>query len=333
MKTKNIILLTGAGFTKNFGGFLGMEMWSKIFNFPAVHHQQKLRELLLSNFDFEDVYYQVLGSSYSEDEREVLKRAVEHAYEDLDNTIKDWMHDDNNPSSINMHSNGGFASLQRLFVGSSKEMGLFFTLNQDLFLERWCKHRPPGVNCFQEKYYNMYIEFNKNDFIQLPSEDKINEIKKRFENHGDLAYIKLHGSYGWLSSSSRMVIGRNKMEDINSEPILRWYWELFQNALNEGNKKILIIGYSFRDKHVNQLLLEAVDKFGLKIYVISPEEPKKLKQRLESEVEQGALLFQEKETKRIWYAISGYFPYTLKQIFPSSQNTTPFFKEIETALL
>jgi len=26
------ILLTGAGFTKNFGGFIASEMWAKIFN-------------------------------------------------------------------------------------------------------------------------------------------------------------------------------------------------------------------------------------------------------------------------------------------------------------
>jgi hypothetical protein len=29
-----IVLFTGAGFTKNFGGFLAKEMWSKIFNNP-----------------------------------------------------------------------------------------------------------------------------------------------------------------------------------------------------------------------------------------------------------------------------------------------------------
>ena len=30
------ILMTGAGFTKNFGGFLANEMWAKIFNCHEV---------------------------------------------------------------------------------------------------------------------------------------------------------------------------------------------------------------------------------------------------------------------------------------------------------
>lgn len=32
MKGNNLLLLTGAGFTKNFGGYLGEEMWAKVFN-------------------------------------------------------------------------------------------------------------------------------------------------------------------------------------------------------------------------------------------------------------------------------------------------------------
>ena len=55
LKTKNLILLTGAGFTKNFGGFLASEMWSKIFNTPAIQANKKLRDLLEGNDDFEEI--------------------------------------------------------------------------------------------------------------------------------------------------------------------------------------------------------------------------------------------------------------------------------------
>ncbi len=53
---KDLILLTGAGFTHNFGGFLAREMWSKIFNNPIVQASTEARKLLLDDFDFESIY-------------------------------------------------------------------------------------------------------------------------------------------------------------------------------------------------------------------------------------------------------------------------------------
>ena len=48
IKSKELILLTGAGFTKNFGGFLANEMWSKIHNHPMVQSKPKLKQLLMN---------------------------------------------------------------------------------------------------------------------------------------------------------------------------------------------------------------------------------------------------------------------------------------------
>ena len=47
MRFAKTILLTGAGFTKTFGGFLGSEMWAAIFNQPEVGEDNKLREYML----------------------------------------------------------------------------------------------------------------------------------------------------------------------------------------------------------------------------------------------------------------------------------------------
>jgi len=43
IKTKGLILLTGAGFTKNFGGFLGSQMWDQIINDPEIQDNDNLR--------------------------------------------------------------------------------------------------------------------------------------------------------------------------------------------------------------------------------------------------------------------------------------------------
>ena len=36
MQIREPVLLTGAGFTRNFGGFLANQMWDKIFNHEQV---------------------------------------------------------------------------------------------------------------------------------------------------------------------------------------------------------------------------------------------------------------------------------------------------------
>ena len=47
------ILFTGAGFTKNFGGLLAKEMWSKIFNNTKVQSYSQLKKLLINDFNYE----------------------------------------------------------------------------------------------------------------------------------------------------------------------------------------------------------------------------------------------------------------------------------------
>jgi hypothetical protein len=54
------ILLTGAGFTKNFGGFLASEMWAQIFNSRQIRPHKELGKILRHDFDYESVYNRVL---------------------------------------------------------------------------------------------------------------------------------------------------------------------------------------------------------------------------------------------------------------------------------
>ena len=63
------MLLTGAGFTKNFGGFLANEMWAYIFNNPLIQSSVILREKLVDDQDFESVYSPVAGQPEAFEER------------------------------------------------------------------------------------------------------------------------------------------------------------------------------------------------------------------------------------------------------------------------
>ena len=76
-----------------------------------------------------------------------------------------------------------------------------------------------------------------------------------------------------------MVMGTDKESMIRKEPLLRWYYSLFNDALNKPDARLLTIGYGFGDKHINECIKSAIDR-GLKLYVISPELPEDFKERL-----------------------------------------------------
>ncbi|MEK6776434.1 MAG: SIR2 family protein, partial [bacterium] len=135
-----------------------------------------------------------------------------------------------------------------------------------------------------------------------------------------LHYVKLHGSFGWLSSngSNCYVIGRKKEEKIADEPLLSWYFDLFTDVLSMPNRKLFVIGYGFQDSHVNEIIARSINNSNLKLYVVSPSPQSKLFSTL-GEVEHG---------ESILNGLSGYFPCTLLDIFPSDQSETHYWREI-----
>ena len=88
MNSQTHILLTGAGFTHNFGAPLAKEMWNLILNNSSLRTYPRLRETLLQNLDFESVYHSViLGGDFSSLEKRAMHDAVQSAFEFLDETV------------------------------------------------------------------------------------------------------------------------------------------------------------------------------------------------------------------------------------------------------
>lgn len=325
LETNEIMVLTGAGFTKNFGGFLGSEMWSQIFNDTAIQDSPKLRELLQDNYDFEAIYSEVLDrAQYSQEEKDIIKNVIRNAYKRLDDTIKDWRFTTDSAYPVNIY---GLGDLLGKTIMSSGKPSMFFTLNQDLFVERRWGHPSPGVQRFASDFYNMSTrELKQNEFVALPRESVEEKVTMGMSSHNGIHYIKLHGSYGWKSSdgADQLVIGTNKESLIQKEPLLNCYYQMFQNAIQEGDKKLLVIGYGFRDKHINLALLNGVKNRGLKLYLITTQNPEDLKYHFE----RGGHYY----AKDILKGLRGYYPYPLKEIFPGDQSTTTHFTDIKNAL-
>ena len=133
IRTPEAMLLTGAGFTHNFGGYLANDMWAEIFNHKAVQRHRCLREEMYSPadlFDFEDVYDRVLHGTFSNEEKDSMVEAVVSVYGDLDKIIREFWQ---TSYSISLNS---LAQFIERFADTPRNPGYFFTLNQDLFVER-----------------------------------------------------------------------------------------------------------------------------------------------------------------------------------------------------
>lgn len=85
-------------------------------------------------------------------------------------------------------------------------------------------------------------------------------------------YIKLHGSFNWLQNEgSLLILGGNKAANIKTFPVLEWYHQMFRDDLESEDLRLMIIGYSFNDPHINDAITGAIGKArNMKIFIIDP---------------------------------------------------------------
>jgi SIR2-like domain len=67
------------------------------------------------------------------------------------------------------------------------------------------------------------------------------------------------------------IMGGNKAREIDYVPMLAWYQQVFRDALCQGDTRLMVIGYGFRDEHINRVIIDAVDNHGLKLFIVSPD--------------------------------------------------------------
>jgi len=62
-------------------------------------------------------------------------------------------------------------------------------------------------------------------------------------------------------------MAENKGTQIDGVALLDWYRTQFTGMLAQSGAKLMIIGYSFRDQHINEIIFAAT-KNGLKLFII-----------------------------------------------------------------
>jgi hypothetical protein len=272
----NHILLLGAGFSHNWGGLLANEAFEYLLGCPTVVGRKSLRDLLwhcqFNGGGFEDALcevskrYTLTSSADALADLRGLQDAVELMFAEMNADFLrqyDW-----DTAKVGMRITEFLARFDAIF-----------TLNQDLLLENfYCGNNAselglmrlsgsdlPGVSKTHAATPLNLDSWAKASWMPQP-------IDKHFVKPGTQPIFKMHGSCNWTYPDGRqlLIVGGAKVAQIDAVPLLNWYAREFDERLCEPDTRLMVIGYGFRDPHINVAIERAVAK-GLKLFIIAPE--------------------------------------------------------------
>jgi hypothetical protein len=264
-------LLTGAGFSRNWGGWLASEAFEYLLGDPAVIPSTKLKALLwkhqaMGGFEAALDELQRDAAPSARNQELQLRSAVLRMFDMMNAAFKFKA----------LEFREGLANDQpvRNFLLRFKAI---FSLNQDLLFEHCYRGSQDGLIDRRDvrterdwKLPGMQLVPTSDDQVVFPSATGIwVPSDEHVVSREGQPIFKLHGSANWRSTekSDMMILGGGKARAIERYPVLRWYSQVFSEYLAEPDTRLLIIGYGFRDEHINAALTQAIDK-GLKIFVI-----------------------------------------------------------------
>jgi len=146
-----------------------------------------------------------------------------------------------------------------------------FTLNQDTLLEHHYL-----TQFVPSRSDNRWSDWDMPGFTHArhPSGSKDSRARKVIDGTafalqpGAQPYLKLHGSHDWVDKSGYVLItGGNKETDIGEIPLLGAYLAHFRASICSVHARLMIIGYGFGDRHINSILLEA-SRRGAKFFIV-----------------------------------------------------------------
>ncbi len=257
-------LLTGAGFSRNWGGWLADEAFEYLLGAPEIddYLRNVLWETKLRVEGFEGALSIVQGAYASNRSAETKQHlnmftqavigmfnAMQRAFNNLD------------------FRNSELGNLQTFL----EQFDAIFTLNQDTLLETVYA----GPVRWGERWYGSYLPYMK--FMGKPDQTYAFMLREPMtqetefitqENYQPI--YKLHGSWNWFAEPEGerlLVMGGNKTTSIGGFQVLTQYQTEFQTLLSQPDTHLMVIGYSFGDPHINGAIQTAATK-GLRIFII-----------------------------------------------------------------
>jgi len=265
-------MLMGAGFSRNWGGWLADEAFDYLLGADEIRRSPALRALIWRHRE-KGGFESALGELRRE---HTLGRADANDLLGLQAAIS-GMFNQMNAGYLDRPTWEWGQDVARSVSGFMARFDALFTLNQDLLLEqhynpetlmrpdggRWLGLALPGMTPWPGVGHPRARGLAQHNWSAVPPEQFNVEA-------GMQPLYKLHGSAAWTDrlNGNMMILGDDKVRAIGVFPILNWYFERFEAALNAGDAKLLVIGYGFRDTHVNEIVVRAILNSGLQIYVV-----------------------------------------------------------------
>lgn len=266
----NPYLLLGAGFSRNWGGLLASEAFEYLLGHAEVVNNDELRSILwatqpMGGFEaaMSNLQEEAKANASAADNLQRLETAVIAMFSDMNrgfDSLASWEFSQD---------------IDNLVSKFLTQFAAIFTLNQDLLVERhyldgspelyrsdrWNGVGMPAISAGQKTASIIGRKWH------ILGEDSF-KVEPRIQ-----PYFKLHGSSNWVApdGSATLVMGGNKLDLIGGSPILAWYRDEFEKRLCQGDARLMVIGYGFRDEHINEVIIRAIMESGLKLFVVAPE--------------------------------------------------------------
>ena len=273
------VLLTGAGFSRNWGGRLAKEVNTAIT--MRVGSDPELALLLHRNPNFEEALTELQnevatsGRVGSPGLLQNLETAIVDVFGDMNRSM----------------AQAKFSFLDESGWTIPEFLALFdaiFTLNQDLLLEKHYLLPPPvglsligarrwdlGVIPGMDELPNPAVAAGRPYDPLLAERRPVASPRTTVVAPRHQPYFKLHGSMNWQATNGArlLVMGGNKPTTMQSHQILMWYADKFTEALSRPNARLVVIGYGFGDGHINRLIYEAWERGGrtLSMFIVHPD--------------------------------------------------------------
>ena len=265
-------MLTGAGFSRNWGGWLANEAFEYILGRPEIGKELRTRlwQDKIQRRGFEDTLGELQRQKQKVDQsaakmvREFMGALVamfDAMNKGLSAATFEWQTDPSHVDTVSMYV--------RRFLA---RFDYIFTLNQDLLLES--HYLGIGISSSPQ------IKFDGTQRPGLKPMLSIGSVERWTPDHTKLKieprqqpYIKLHGSSDWVRDSGEplLVLGGGKSVEIAQDQLLTWYQKEFSAALHRQGAKLMVIGYSFSDEHINEIIGRAADQGDLTLFIVDPE--------------------------------------------------------------
>lgn len=289
-------LLTGAGFGKNWDGYLANAIWSQLASSLAVRGSPPLASIFNREIGyFENALAEVRLAAMKDEalrpavdalEKEIIEVFIEQEQIIRGNYRTGAINAQGVEEMLSLFGRGPVSAGNRFQAFDS---GYIFTVNQDLLVEcitpnGHMYHQPttPGVAPFTDQQKLTRDSFRP-DGANLRETRRV-RTGEDMTLAGNLNYIKMHGSHEWRTDDGRdvLVVGGSKEDSIREFPLLATYLEVFSAVCSTPGLRLMVLGYGFGDAHINRIIANGVRSNELTLAVFDTRPPQDTRKLLES---------------------------------------------------